>query len=542
MNAWLPNWRWLHGRRPVCLAFALAGGIPYLIAALLECARGWRPSGDDAVITFHAWQSLSLHPPLVGQPILGGSSGPAAHDSGPLLYWLLAVPVHLDPTHGALWGAALLCAAATAVGVFAVWSVRGWAASLGLLVVLGMVVWERPELITDPVWNPNIGLVFFVAAGALAWAVAAGRLAYWPAQVLFASFAAQCHLTFAVGAALAVVVAPLIGMARAGRLSRRLIPGIVVGLACWLGPLVQQLTSPHGNFSALLALRRSGHALGWSFGFRALAAVVAPSGAWIHGSGLGKILSLLAGVTPGGTAAGAVILAGLCVLSVALWLTRRRDQAALCAVLAVLAGAEAYTLASYTPDTVGRFIALGYIVPVMWPVGTGILLIAVWLLADISVDLQRRWRPRPVGGERDGRIPRRWRPILVLGAAALVAALGTSFGIDQASAGRSSAPRWRGFAQVSAVTAEVERSIPRGPVTLLPVATAAADLDQYNVLLGVLWGLYAEGYRPATNAFYAGFAGPPVAARTLRSMQSPRVVTARMPSGPGSAMFSVTAG
>ena len=31
-----------------------------------------------------------------------------AFDPGPLLFWMLALPVRMDPAHGVLWGAALV--------------------------------------------------------------------------------------------------------------------------------------------------------------------------------------------------------------------------------------------------------------------------------------------------------------------------------------------------------------------------------------------------------------------------------------------------
>ena len=480
-----------------------------MITAILECIRGWRPSGDNAVITFHAWQSLSWHPPLIGQPILGLSSVPAAHDAGPLLYWMLALPVHLDPTRGALWGAALLCAAAVALAVVAAWSVRGWLAALGLLVVLAAVTLERPDILFDPVWNPNVGLVLFLATAAVAWAVAAGRLAFWPAQVLIASAATQCHLMFAGGAVLSVVVAPLVGIARTRSLSRWLYLGLAVGAACWLAPLLQQMTGRRGNFSALLALRTSGHPLGWSSGLGALAGVVVPRPAWIHGSGLGKILALLASVGPIWSVVGALIIAVLGIAGSLFWYTDRRDQAALCAVLAVFALAEVYTLASYSPDTVGRFIALGYIVPVMWPIGFSVLLGAAWGLWGVVDLCRRRWLSTDGHPRLNLLVRSRLVPVLPLVAAAAVAALPTALGARDATASSEAMPQWNGFARVRAVTSGVERAVPRGSVRLLPVPSSDV-LDEYNVLLGVLWGLYSDGYRPTTNPFYSAFVGSTV--------------------------------
>ncbi|MGA2037326.1 MAG: hypothetical protein ABSH04_07070, partial [Acidimicrobiales bacterium] len=40
---------------------------PFLVAAGLEMARGWRPNADDAFIVFRSWTVMSSHSTLVGQ-------------------------------------------------------------------------------------------------------------------------------------------------------------------------------------------------------------------------------------------------------------------------------------------------------------------------------------------------------------------------------------------------------------------------------------------------------------------------------------------
>jgi hypothetical protein len=100
-------------------------------------------------------------------------------DPGPLQYWLLAIPVHLDPTHGVLWGAALFCLVACSLAVEAAWSVLGAAGGLcasGLIV--GLMLWI-PGIAVTPSWNPWFGMVFFIAALAAAWAVMSGHRGWW---------------------------------------------------------------------------------------------------------------------------------------------------------------------------------------------------------------------------------------------------------------------------------------------------------------------------------------------------------------------------
>src|ERR1035437_6606806 len=81
-----------------------------LLPTVLEMARGWRALDDDATISLRSYQVLSLHPPLLGQfSTVSYGTGHLLFDPGPLLYWLLAIPVHIDPAQGGLWGGALCC-------------------------------------------------------------------------------------------------------------------------------------------------------------------------------------------------------------------------------------------------------------------------------------------------------------------------------------------------------------------------------------------------------------------------------------------------
>jgi hypothetical protein len=80
-----------------------------LAPVVIEIHRGWRAIQDNATISIRSYQVLSLHPPLLGNfSTLSRDTGHFLYDPGPLQYWLLAIPVHLSPSNGALWGAALL--------------------------------------------------------------------------------------------------------------------------------------------------------------------------------------------------------------------------------------------------------------------------------------------------------------------------------------------------------------------------------------------------------------------------------------------------
>ncbi|MGH9079960.1 MAG: hypothetical protein ACRDYE_07805, partial [Acidimicrobiales bacterium] len=133
-----------------------------LVPTIRQINAGWRPTHDDAMISIGSYQVFSAKFPLVG--VWSQASQGMQHaffGLGPLLFWLLAVPVRLDPAQGALWGAALICGTALSVAVEAVWSVGKWPAAAALTVVVADLNWET-QMFVHLVWTPYIGLVFLV--------------------------------------------------------------------------------------------------------------------------------------------------------------------------------------------------------------------------------------------------------------------------------------------------------------------------------------------------------------------------------------------
>ena len=102
------------------VAAHLAAAIPFLTAVADSMRGSWRAFGDGAMIALRSWDALIGQGPLVGQPT---ELGHGLLDPGPFEYWLLAIPVHLDPGRGVLWGAALWCVAAASLAIEAAWLV-----------------------------------------------------------------------------------------------------------------------------------------------------------------------------------------------------------------------------------------------------------------------------------------------------------------------------------------------------------------------------------------------------------------------------------
>ena len=93
-------------------------------------------------------------------------------DPGPLEYWLLAIPVHISPDHGVLWGAdhllhgRLLAGRRGGLGRPAV-QLAGLAASA---LTIGMVAVDAGDRGAAEL-EPLVRAIFFLAALAAAWAV-----------------------------------------------------------------------------------------------------------------------------------------------------------------------------------------------------------------------------------------------------------------------------------------------------------------------------------------------------------------------------------
>jgi hypothetical protein len=328
----------------------VAAWLPFLAATAGTLRVSWRVVGDGSSIALQSWQELTGAGPLTGPVTELGFR--LLHDPGPLEYWLLAVPVHLDPVRGVLWGAALWGMAAASLAIEAMWSVLGQA---GGVLASGAVLWAvawRPGIASKPYWNPWFGTMFFLAALAACWAVMSGRRWWWPVLVVTASVAAQAHLMFALASAAVVLLALVTGLADASRSGtgyRWAAVGLAAGLACWAAPVVQQVAGPGpGNLTGLIHGQATGPRTGPVFALNILGASVRPVpvwwlfpqqpmtvAAWLTGRGPALLgVAGLAAVT-------AALLAGL-------WWLRSRRLAAL-AGLSLLTSAAALVTFSRIP-------------------------------------------------------------------------------------------------------------------------------------------------------------------------------------------------
>jgi len=358
----------------------VAAWLPFVIGSARMIHAGWWPDGDNAAIALRSWNSLTAHGPLVGQAT---RLAHGVFDPGPLEYWLLAIPVHISPTTGVLWGAVLCCMAACSLAIEAAWAAGGQFAGLtasGL--AIGIVLW-MPSIAVTPDWNPSLGMIFFLATLATAWAVLSGHRAWWPGLVVAASIATQGHLMFAVASVALVLLTLVIGIidtvrARSGY--RWLVIGAVLGAACWSGPFIQQFTSRNGNLSALIANSESGSGgrTGVTFAFRAVSAAVQPVPLWWRSSlQASRLATDISARSPwfGVAVLIMVVLAG----AAALGPLRSRRLAALSVVTVVLTLGALFTYSSI-PVRNTTLLTLIYLIYLLLPIGVLCWLVIGWAI------------------------------------------------------------------------------------------------------------------------------------------------------------------
>jgi hypothetical protein len=373
---------------PVRITCHLVAELPLVVLCLRSLSTGWRATSDDAVVAWRAWDVLSAHPTLLGAPTHTTGLGHQAFAPGPALSWLLAVPVHVDPDHGALWGSTVIALAAAALTVEACWAAGGrWGALGGAATVLVLVTTETAVLMNLP-WTPWQGALWLVAALAAAWATSTGRWNWWPACVVAASVAAQAHVVFALTAvsvcALSPVAAVVVDRRRShpdpgspegrrsgrGARARPVVIGLVAGFVLWLPPLVDELWGRPGNLTLLWrSSDAAGGRIGYAHAFSGLGAASWPPFSWTHRlptTGSNAFLSTFDTTFHGGPWRGAVSLLLLVVLGSWCVATRRTAVGAL-AWLAVVVGVTAVVTIAQTPAS--DAFELVYLGVLFWPVG-----------------------------------------------------------------------------------------------------------------------------------------------------------------------------
>ena len=476
------------GRMAALRAVAhLAAWLPFVLGPARQIGSGWRPVGDEAAIALRSWDSLTAQGPMVGQAT---RLAKGVFDPGPLQYWLLAIPVHLDPTQGVLWGAALFCLVACSLAVEAAWSVLGAAGGLcasGLIV--GLMLWI-PGIAVTPSWNPWFGMVFFIAALAAAWAVMSGHRGWWPALVITASVAAQAHLMFTVPSGVLAILALIVGLADSIRGRLRYwwaLAGLLAGAACWSAPLIQQFTSPDGNLGLLL--RSSGATIGprtgGAFSLKALSAAVQPVPIWWKSSTQHTtIYQVISHRSTGFAVAVLVLLAVAAVMAV--FPLRCRPLAAL-AVVTLVTSLGSLVTYSGIPLEHGSLDTLGYLILVLFPIGVlSWLVVGSWAVLTGRLVLRRLATTRLAGRAVPG------AGLLAGLAATALLTVGAILALSLQGHTVRRITSDPAMAATSAASRQIVRKLPGQPIALW-----VHDFDPTvlgRLTLGLTWALTPEGF------------------------------------------------
>jgi hypothetical protein len=535
------------------LALHLAVWAPFVAGVVEEIRLRWRPVGDGAAIALRAWDSLTAHGPLVGQAT---QLAHAVYDPGPLEYWLLAIPVHIDPRYGVVWGAALWCVIAASLAIEAAWSALGGLGGfISAAVILGTVAWQ-PMIALQPFWNPWFGVMFFLAALAASWAVLCGNRWWWVALVVAGSVASQAHLMYALPCVALVVVTLVVGLVDSLRAKSGYwwaLAGLVVGLGCWAGPFIQQFTGRPGNLTALLHGQGSGPLSGAAFGFKTLTASILPPPLWwtasdqLHGL---PAIHRIDDRSAGFAVVALIVIAA--VLIIAVRPLRSRRLAALAAV-SLLVSVAALVTYSRIPVISPNLITLDYLDIIMFPLG-----VLAWLVVGSAVVVAGRRlisRRRAASAAPGVAAPGVAAPgTAAAGAAAPAAPASGSAAAPEipvtpaAAPSGTAAPAARGtpasrpragwtaraatlaavvlialtsflaVAQqgsvgdaglagvLSLASQRVERALPRQPIALY--VSDIQSTEQRRLVLGLVWMLRVAGYRPQVRAGDARELGP----------------------------------
>ena len=332
---------------------------------------GWAPIDDEATISWRAWDVFAGHGPLVGQfTQASNGTGHSVFSPGPLLYWALALPVHIAPGAGPLIGVTVLAVVSIMLACLAAAAVGGRAAAVVVSGGTTLVVWSAGYQLDTTIWNPYAALVPFAATLIVAWAVAGGRVGWWPCLVGLASFCMQAHLMYVPAAGALLVGAPLVGIVASRRTGRAIgwrwaAIGATVAALCWAAPVWQQLTAARGNVSLLLdsTLGQDGAKLGLDVGLRNVSRAVAPlQPLWLRPPAKAVFLET-GGISPR-WAIGAFV--GLAAIVVVGWRRKRHDVTAV-TLVALVADLSALAVIAGIPTHSGLTIV--YIQYVLWPVG-----------------------------------------------------------------------------------------------------------------------------------------------------------------------------
>jgi hypothetical protein len=475
---------------------ACAAG-PVLAAMVRALIHGWIPAGDQANIAVRAHDVFTSHTPLVG---LHSDSSAVVHHAvyglGPMLYWLLALPVRI----GGPWAMTVtmgLVNTAAIVGSVALARRRGGIA-LMLATALAIVVMTRslPSEGLHDVWNPSAALLPLALLMFLGWSLGSGEHRLLPLTILTASFVAQCQLVYAAPA-FGIVIVGLAGMIvslrsrdQPPRVRRWVAAALLVVVACWTPPVLDEIKGSPGNLTWVERTVTAGEqTLGTGVGWHAVALAVGVRPWWTTNPVYPFERKNEVRPAPGAfrSISAIAILAALLVgAAIGLW--RRRVELWTGALIALALCATLAEVASATPTTRLLSATLGY---TMWwgsPAGMFVWLIAGWGACVLARPALQRLQLR-VGGLRALHLPQPavTRSLAVAGVAVVAAAA-----VAVAAAERTDEHLLE-YPALSRMVTSLDRNVPAHRTVLL---IGALGNSTFRFKMAARLALVERGIRP----------------------------------------------
>lgn len=262
-----------------------------LVSGVAAIRGGWTPVSDWAMIAAGSSETLSRDPMLVGQPTsLGVVAGDSIAHPGPLLYWAFGVPVALlgPPGQGVVVGAVIVNVASLVALAVLLGRFRQPLILLAGAVGAALLIREMGHSFLRDPFNPAMAVLPTMAAAIALACILAGHPKASVVLVLFGSFAAQAHVAAVplIGLLVGAAVVAMVWLGWWGRSTsmRRAARGWLsvsgaVGVACWVGPIVDQVAG-EGNLSALVSGGRSDEVLGLAAAARRAVMALASSPLW----------------------------------------------------------------------------------------------------------------------------------------------------------------------------------------------------------------------------------------------------------------------
>ncbi len=391
-----------------------------------------------------------------------------------------------------------------------------WYACAFVSVAVFDICWVTPSVFNDLPWNAYFPVPLLIASFGIGWAVARGRLGWWPVLVVCASIAGQSHLFFLLPGVAIVVVAPAIGIANVGRPQRWrwLVAGIAVGALSWLAPLAQTIGS-NGNISNLVSSGSSRATFGIRFGLGMIAHAASPDPLILRqiSTSLGGVISL---TTSQAAAMGVAVVIGLLVLTVAALRLKRASLAGLSALTLALCMAIAVNFALVPVD---NFISLGYLSVSVWVVSLALWATVLTAVAEVVLAARDRVLTRRKSASLTGQshgvngvsadepheltltqaAPRAMATAGAVGVLVVVALATLGGSIPHLTHGPAvGSVTWNSTetSQIVNVTNAVEAATHPGPVAFVLSPHFASPFAEAEVEEGIAWRLEADGWHP----------------------------------------------